>query len=898
MEGRRVAKSLKDYVAEGKFDPVEYMRNTRPHLFSDTQKSATPVLEKGYLEYHLGTLTSKNQEHAFEEFSRRLAELEICPNLRPQTGPTGGGDSKTDSSTYPVADDLALRAYWGTPTQATSQNWAFAFSCKAKWKPKVESDIAKIAKLERKFKKAYFISNQFIRDKERGELEQSLSKKYGFEVHLLDRNWIVECVLNHGREQLAIECLGISPGSREKTALGPRDTARSQELAQLLDRLSKPLEFYADDYSLASAYRRAALLSRGLEKPRHEVEGLFQRARELSRKFGNAKQIISIAYDHAWTLLWWYDEPIQVAQIYAEIEQLLPKVEDAEDCDNLHNLLTLLLAAFRMNRLTSTEAALKTRLATLRDKLEKLATDQQRPNNALHAETVLWFTRFDVAFNTKKFDLDELPPEKSQQAEDLLPGDHYTLEAVCEGLLSCLNRAGGLTTYPTVSFIETIRDVGELIDFPEPAYDKLFQRACEITRERSGERAEGDMLLARGLQLVDHEQYQEALIALGNARCNLAKEESLYDSCRAALACSDVYTHMGLFWAARMEAIIAAVLALRQVDGKPLDPFLALLATKRLCYCELNLARIAPFLAWLQFCGALLELLDPDSYHVDKLAHDLLQLELSLGSFFLNLNEDDAREISNLTPALGQMGLHAANDALRYSIGEKEKVATELAESQKIEVRAAHEMYSRWRDQMPPEVVRRELAGETRSHWRMETTLLGVKYKVTCQNSFGPILFAENLLGVLEAMLALARWDHLAFLVDEVAFQVSEERVGKSPPFLLDLNGNWQPTDDHELRFAPNLVDWMLNKRREFCEWLHRFTLKVIYDGTIDPLEDITAEFDRLGQNGTFARALSTSPTSIAVNELVGKKKYDLNYWYEATDSLPIQRSRSDGTDS
>jgi hypothetical protein len=510
-----MAKTVKDYMAEGKFDPVEYMRDTRPHLFSDTQKSETPVLEKGYLEYQLDTLTSKNQEHAFEEFSRRLAELEICPNLRPQTGPTGGGDSKTDSSTYPVAGDLALRAYWGTPTQATSENWAFAFSCKAKWKPKVESDIAKIAKLERKFKKAYFISNQFIRDKNRGELEQSLTKKHGFEVHLLDRNWVVERVINHRREQLAIECLGISQGSREKTTLGPRDTARSQELAELLDRLSRPLEFYADDYSLASAYRRAALLSRGLEKPRHEVEGLFQRARELSRKFGSAKQIISVAYDHAWTLNWWYDEPGQVAQIYAEIEQLLLEVEDAEDCDNLHNLLTLLLAAFRMTRLTSTEAALSTRFAALRDKLEKLAADQQRPNNALHAETVLWLTRFDVAFNTKKFSLDELPPEMRQQAQEVFPGDHYTLEAVCEGLLSCLNRAGGLTTYPTLSFVENIRDLGELIDFPEPAYNKLFGRACEITRERSGERAEGDMLLARGLQLLEHEQYQEALIALG-----------------------------------------------------------------------------------------------------------------------------------------------------------------------------------------------------------------------------------------------------------------------------------------------------------------------------------------------------------------------------------------------
>ena len=46
----------------------------------------------------------------FEEFYRHIAEVEICPNLLPQTGPTGGGDSKVDSETYPVSENLS--AYW------------------------------------------------------------------------------------------------------------------------------------------------------------------------------------------------------------------------------------------------------------------------------------------------------------------------------------------------------------------------------------------------------------------------------------------------------------------------------------------------------------------------------------------------------------------------------------------------------------------------------------------------------------------------------------------------------------------------------------------------------------------------------------------------------------------
>jgi hypothetical protein len=45
----------------------------------------------------------------FEHFCRRLAEKELCPNLLPHTGPTGGGDSKVDAETYPVAEQVSLR---------------------------------------------------------------------------------------------------------------------------------------------------------------------------------------------------------------------------------------------------------------------------------------------------------------------------------------------------------------------------------------------------------------------------------------------------------------------------------------------------------------------------------------------------------------------------------------------------------------------------------------------------------------------------------------------------------------------------------------------------------------------------------------------------------------------
>ena len=126
------------------FSPKSFLKARRPERFSDTVVAEATALDRSLLEFHLSSLTSRSQETDFERFARRLCECEICPNLLPQTGPTGGGDSKVDSETYPVADTLALAWYIGVGREAAQERWAFAFSAKADWPPKVRSDIAKI----------------------------------------------------------------------------------------------------------------------------------------------------------------------------------------------------------------------------------------------------------------------------------------------------------------------------------------------------------------------------------------------------------------------------------------------------------------------------------------------------------------------------------------------------------------------------------------------------------------------------------------------------------------------------------------------------------------------------------------------------------------------------------
>ena len=88
--------------------PQDFLRARRPEQFSDSVKLQESTIDRSMLEYHFETLNNRSQELEFEIFVRKLCEREICPNLVAQTGPTAGGDGKTDTETYPVSSQIAF----------------------------------------------------------------------------------------------------------------------------------------------------------------------------------------------------------------------------------------------------------------------------------------------------------------------------------------------------------------------------------------------------------------------------------------------------------------------------------------------------------------------------------------------------------------------------------------------------------------------------------------------------------------------------------------------------------------------------------------------------------------------------------------------------------------------
>ena len=571
IDSRREADSQAPF-RPNKLTPSEWMRSRRSNLFSDTQVSDVPQLPESVFEYHLDTLTNRKQEYQFEYFCRKLAEREICPNLRPQTGPTGGGDSKVDSETYPVSEEIAERWWIGTPS-AGKERWAFAFSAKRDWKPKVKTDVKNILSTGRDYKRIYFFTNQYVSDKKRADEEDSLSKETGIPVHIVDRAWIVDKVYDadHQQQDSFFAALGIENVSREKKGRpGPRDTARLDELEKLDEQVADQSRYQDARYQLVEDCLRSALLARGLERSRSEVEARFRQADRLARELDHNQQRLRIAYNQAWTAFWWYEDFAEFYRSYKEVERRARGSDQAYDVEHLLNLWMIFFPLWAKGQIEIDDEEFELRSECLVKMLEDIASDSARPNNALQASTGLILIRVMRAMHLGNLD---------------------EVNSGWRDLSEVVDKSEGLGTYPLEHLFDLVKEFGEITD--NSGFDALFDRLADTMGKRGSEGKAGMAYVRRANQKMLQEQPYEAIRWFGRAEELLVKREYRKELMMTLLGVSQAYERVGLLWAARNKALAASDLALGvfKEQGQLIPP--VLVALKWLAWIELRLGRIS-----------------------------------------------------------------------------------------------------------------------------------------------------------------------------------------------------------------------------------------------------------------------------------------------------------------
>jgi len=712
--------------SETRFSPREFMRARRPERFSDSVTSETPILDRSELEYHLDSLTSRNQEGDFEVFSRALAEREICPNLLPHTGPTGGGDSKVDTETYPVAECLTLSWYEGM-ADAASQRWAFAFSAKRDWKPKLKADISKLVGTERGYMKAFFITNQFVPDRDRASVEKELGEKHGIDLRVLDRAWILDRVFRNKREELAINILRLSVTTATTSRKGPLDTEREADLSDIESRIRTVVEEGHIGPILVDLAIDAARISRSLELPRVETDGRFERAERLAREHGLLHQQIHAAYERAWAAYYWHEDFGELSSIYDRVEAMVRGSRNVQHLEWLSNLWMVLIAHTRRARLEREDSKLPERTAVLREELTRLSEEVDRPSTALESSQLLLMMDFTLA-------APDVNTDALKQLRDLI------------------RKAEGLVGFPMDPLVRIISELGEVLtDVPE--YVELFETAVQVASSRQEQVTAGRLLVRRAEQLMSNEKPFEAIRVAGRALALLYKAESKEDLILALFMSGCAYAETGLLWAARGTLSMAASLATNDFWRYNEITGIQYICYRRMRWIELQLGRVLHSVAWHEvaaICGAIIS--QRRGQDANK-AEEERSFNLALGAVLLRTPIDKMWTLERLPDILDRQGLNLAAICALYALGHPESFVQGAA-AESLSEEEIREDFERWVSLPGAEELPKQPNFQEGRNVVLSSRVLGCSIEVQAQNDPPAIRLGEAFLASLESLLS------------------------------------------------------------------------------------------------------------------------------------------------
>ena len=757
--------------------PSQFMRQLRPELYSDTEERTDYRLDAPMLEYHLETLTRRNQTHDFEIFCRKLCERAICPNLRAQTGPDGGGDSKADSETFPVADEVGELFYEGE-ANAGNQRWGFAFSAKEDWKQKVKDDVQGLLDTGRSYDRIICVTSRFAKSKDRAKLEDDLSEHAGVPVTIHDRTWIVDQVIENQRKDLAFNYLGVGAEVSEGSKLGPDDYSRLRQLEKIETELADPTAYRGIEQDRVVDGLLAAKLARGLEKPRTEIDGRFARAIRLADKYGNLHQRIEARYEHVWTALWWFDDFDFLEAEYPVIEALCDQASHTRTLQFLLNLIQLFVNGIIYGHLDRSACRFDQRIGILSSWLEAMAADKDRPNNQLEAEAALQHIAMSLA---------------------ILSNDTDALSRIWETYSTILDRAQGLGEFDALRLARLI-EVAEVAAGDDSAYAALIDKLAAFVTDRTGE-AQGALILLRRAEKLGFSRHFEMIRLLSKAATQLSKREHTSELVDALCSLTLAYRSAGLLWAARATCIFAISTMIVDTEAGERPPPRLVVMAKVWGWISLDLNHLPDFVAAIGLLRGTTEVLPFATEDREKLRRDATSLELACGSRILNLSNGELPKLAEWPDLFEATRLFVPRTALLFTLGYEDVLRADESIPASESESDVKDLLSRLANQAVGDTssgIGVVLNGKNASQ-TLSTKLLGMRVDIQTLGSQNAILAGETVVSSLEAFFATTIEHRVFPHTEHFAICVVEDKAATAPFFAIsrdEMTGTltW-PTD-------------------------------------------------------------------------------------------------------
>lgn len=538
----------------------DFLKSIHPDQFSDTLESKY-IIEEKYMHFILDTLGENKLENEFEVFCRLLCQIVIAPNLTVQTGSTGGGDRKTDTETYPVSKDNAFRWFESSNIDSSDQRWAFAYSTQKSWKTKVKKDFNSIIGTGRSYRKVFFVSSRYIRDKGKAEIEDEYTKE-SCQYVILDKLWIVENIIKFDLYKEFHDTFELGEPLVEESKTGVNDYKRINHMEEIEKQLQ---EITVTDHveEVAELIFNKAILLRELESSKEKVTNIFERLLSLIREHKLYQMEYDVMYEYARTCYWWYEDLDSYVAIYSEFID--------KDLSNLFNLNSAYNLWLNINTEVS-KGSIENVFMTpskLIDAYKDVILDKDRISATLEAEARLVLIDFHLSHN-----YDNLVRE----------------------LIEIFNKSDGNHVFNFELYVRIVRDMGDLLKKADN-YFELVDLIAKKIGIRNSEIQSAKYILEISESNIEDNPH-ETFIVLGRIVTKLFKYETKREFQKATYLMGIACRNRGMIWLSIKYLMTFVQTSLDESTRIPINNKMLLMAIHELVLIEVQNNRILHSLSW------------------------------------------------------------------------------------------------------------------------------------------------------------------------------------------------------------------------------------------------------------------------------------------------------------
>ena len=809
-------------------EPKDLLKKLHPTQFSDSKEVEKVDCPRELLDFKISNLSEENMHFDFEDLVRKLMEREVCPNLIEETGIASGGDGKVDTENYPVSEDLQKFWYYGI--NEDNEKWAIAISLKKDWKSKCNTDIEKIIKTDRNYKKIFFVTNQAISNKKREEYQDTKIKETGIDIVIFDKTWILDKLLKPSNQDLIKE-IKISNPLIEKE-IGPNDLKKQRRRDEVEKELLEFAQKKKVNQKVIDLAIESAIISRDLEEDETKVIGKFERALRFAEEKGNINAKKDILYNIAWYYHWWLNNDTGFNKYYALYESEVLKSNNIDDAMHLSNLWILAY------------------------------TRKKRNTEEIKSETNNLFKLLEE-YKKSKSKVEQLEAKARESIIRIMLEEEVDMQF--ESLLNIVEEA---SKFKEFNFVVLAKMIINLLDVynENDNYNKLYDLVTEKLSNRSGDIQKAEMYLQKAKCLSKSEKWYDAIVLLGKCLTLLYKEESNGKLVEAYINIGANYESVGLLYAAK-NYYIAAVTQFMNIflQNDDLDPF-ALKIIDRIIGMEISKGNIEESIEWLNIKIMFLSILiDKNEPYSEELEQTILEADALIASEVLDTKKNNFRDLDRIIYLCNKNGLVTSSLMANYVLGNYDEELLKECENDKSLVdKHIEDFYKESKKHSISSPIYNDGADKV-----LESKLCGNKIEIHYNGSKMYKRFAEFILGLLENTFATMTNSDI-YMRGDIVIYLKENNTGK---FNAKYTFNGIETYTIEIDTI-DLYDISIENHKIITDMLFKLLANIFAVNFIYKDEDKL--FKQLFEDEkTFERALNHTNSIYNLNKIFGNENYD-----------------------